>query len=75
MGTWLRGLPQDLLEELCALLMLSAHREEPEFTMRAKTYPSLYYDYKGFPEGTYHLSWSVERVPELAPGAQHCWTQ
>jgi aromatic ring-opening dioxygenase catalytic subunit (LigB family) len=55
----LPGLPK-------ALLVVSGHWEEPGFTASAAAKPELIFDYSGFPEHTYRLTWPAPGDPELA---------
>ncbi|WP_326542884.1 DODA-type extradiol aromatic ring-opening family dioxygenase [Pseudorhodoferax sp.] len=49
-----------------AILMLSAHWEEPAFTVQAHPAPGMIYDYGGFPEHTYHIHYRAPGDPALA---------
>jgi len=49
-----------------AILVISAHWEEPEHTVTTSPKPSLYFDYCGFPESTYKLEWPVPGEPDVA---------
>lgn len=49
-----------------AILMVSAHWEEPQFTVQATQKPDMIYDYGGFPEHTYHVHYPSAGSPELA---------
>lgn len=49
-----------------ALLVFSGHWEEKEFTIHTGAKPSLLYDYYGFPEHTYDLTYEAPGAPELA---------
>jgi aromatic ring-opening dioxygenase catalytic subunit (LigB family) len=49
-----------------ALLVISGHWEEPAFTAGAAAQPKLIFDYSGFPEHTYQLTWPAPGDPELA---------
>jgi aromatic ring-opening dioxygenase catalytic subunit (LigB family) len=49
-----------------ALLVISGHWEEPTFTTSAAVAPPLIFDYSGFPEHTYRLTWPAPGDPELA---------
>lgn len=49
-----------------ALLVISGHWEEPAFTASAAPHPELIFDYSGFPEHTYRLTWPAPGDPELA---------
>jgi len=49
-----------------ALLVISGHWEEPAFTASAAAQPALIFDYSGFPEETYKLTWPAPGSPDLA---------
>lgn len=49
-----------------ALLVISGHWEEPAFTTGAAAEPKLIFDYSGFPEHTYQLTWPAPGNPALA---------
>lgn len=49
-----------------AVLVISGHWEEPEFTVGSNPRPSLIYDYSGFPPETYRLKYDAPGSPELA---------
>ena len=49
-----------------AILVVSGHWEEPAFTASAAPAPQLIFDYSGFPEHTYRLTWPAPGSPELA---------
>lgn len=73
MGAYLKRLPQDVGEKPKAILVISAHWEEFEFTVQTKAAPGLLFDYYGFPPHTYELTWPApgsqalaERVQDLA---------
>jgi len=51
---------------LCALLVVSAHWEEPKPAVHFGAAPGMLYDYSGFPPETYRLSWPAPGSPELA---------
>ncbi len=53
-----------------ALLAISGHWEEPEFTVMSNPRPPLVYDYSGFPEHTYHLKYDAPGSPSLATRVQ-----
>jgi aromatic ring-opening dioxygenase catalytic subunit (LigB family) len=61
---------QDMARELGsppeAILMVSAHWEEPQFTVMATERPPMIYDYGGFPEHTYHVSYPAPGSPQTA---------
>ena len=49
-----------------ALLVVSAHWEEPAPTVMAAKHPPMLYDYYGFPPESYHLTWPAPGDPGLA---------
>lgn len=66
MASWLRGLAATLPELPKAIIVISAHWEEPVFAVTAAARPVLIYDYYGFPEHTYQLTYPASGEPELA---------
>ena len=46
--------------------MISAHWEEPEFTLTSSPKPPMIYDYGGFPDYTYHIHYDAPGDPALA---------
>lgn len=63
---FLEGLRASLSEKPKALLVISGHWEETSFTASAAEDPQLIFDYSGFPEHTYKLTWPAPGNPELA---------
>jgi aromatic ring-opening dioxygenase catalytic subunit (LigB family) len=63
---FLEGLAATLPEPPKAILVVSGHWEEPAFTASAAAAPELIFDYSGFPEHTYQLTWPSPGSPELA---------
>src|SRR5690242_18267045 len=49
-----------------ALLVISAHWEEPVPTVMSGTQPPMYFDYYGFPKAAYELMWPAPGDPALA---------
>jgi aromatic ring-opening dioxygenase catalytic subunit (LigB family) len=70
MQAWLQGLPAQVGVKPKALLVVSAHWEGARFTVNSQAKPDLLYDYYGFPEHTYQLSWPATGAPELAARAR-----
>jgi aromatic ring-opening dioxygenase catalytic subunit (LigB family) len=66
MGNWLKGLGATLGFRPSAILVISAHWEEAEFTVTSGANPPLIYDYFGFPEHTYRLTYPAAGLPVLA---------
>jgi aromatic ring-opening dioxygenase catalytic subunit (LigB family) len=63
---FLEGLAATLPAPPRAILVISGHWEEPAFTVGAAARPELIFDYSGFPEHTYRLTWPAPGDPELA---------
>ncbi len=63
---FLEGIASTLPEPPKALLVVSGHWEEAAFTASAALKPQLIFDYSGFPEETYRLTWPALGDPELA---------
>lgn len=53
-------------DKATALLVISAHWEEPRPTVHFGPRPGMLYDYGGFPDFTYKLSWPSPGSPALA---------
>ena len=66
MANWLRALASTLPAKPKALLVISAHWEEPEVTVNTATLPPLLYDYYGFPPETYAIKYDAPGSPDLA---------
>ncbi len=49
-----------------AILVVSAHWEEPVASITAAAEPPLIYDYGGFPEAAYHIRYPAPGAPALA---------
>lgn len=49
-----------------AIVVISAHWEEPVATVTSGKMPSLIYDYGGFPEQSYHIKYPCPGEPQLA---------
>jgi aromatic ring-opening dioxygenase catalytic subunit (LigB family) len=63
---WVRTLPAIRPR---ALLVVSAHWEEPVPTVMTADHPPLLYDYYGFPPESYRLTWPAPGDPQLAADA------
>ena len=63
---FLEGLAKTLPAPPKAMVVVSGHWEEAAFTASAAASPELIYDYSGFPEHTYRLSWPAPGDPALA---------
>jgi len=66
----LRRIPSEVGDTPAAILMVSAHWEEPVFTAMAHPHPPMLYDYYGFPEDTYRVRYPAPGAPTVA--AQAC---
>jgi aromatic ring-opening dioxygenase catalytic subunit (LigB family) len=66
MQAYLAGLIDSLPERPKAILLVSGHWEERDVTVHVGNGQPLLYDYYGFPEHTYHLSWDAPGAPEVA---------
>ena len=60
----LARMPADVGRTPRAVLMLSAHWEEPLFTVQTNAQPPMLYDYGGFPDFTYRIRQVVALVRE-----------
>jgi len=54
-----------------AVLVISGHWEESEFTLATSAHPSTIYDYSGFPPHTYELKYPAPGAPDLATHVAH----
>jgi aromatic ring-opening dioxygenase catalytic subunit (LigB family) len=66
MAAWLKAMPEAVGPKPAAILVISAHWEEPEFTVTTSPKPPLLFDYYGFPEHTYRLRYDAPGSPDLA---------
>ena len=65
MVTFMRQLPSRL-QKPDAILVISAHWEENNATLLGAKNPIMYYDYYGFPDKAYEITYSAPGDPELA---------
>jgi aromatic ring-opening dioxygenase catalytic subunit (LigB family) len=63
---YLVGLGKRYRDRTRAILAISAHWEEPKATVHFGPEPGMLYDYGGFPDHTYSLSYPAPGSPELA---------
>lgn len=66
MGNFLKQVGATLPQRPTAIVMVSAHWLEPQFTVTGHARPALIYDYYGFPEHTYELTYPAPGEPQLA---------
>ncbi|WP_299565568.1 class III extradiol ring-cleavage dioxygenase [uncultured Sulfitobacter sp.] len=64
--SFLEALSASLPEKPKALLIISGHWEAREFTVQSNPAPPLLFDYNGFPQHTYELTWPAPGDPALA---------
>jgi len=66
MESWLRSLVVQVGKAPRALLVISAHWEADTFSVNTRADHELLYDYYGFPEHTYRITWPARGDPALA---------
>jgi len=66
MAAYLRGIDASLGARPKAVLVVSGHWEATPPTVNTAAHPSLLFDYSGFPEHTYRLTYPVAGSAELA---------
>jgi aromatic ring-opening dioxygenase catalytic subunit (LigB family) len=66
MAAYLRGIAPSLAQRPKAVLIISGHWETEVPTVNAAQEHSLYFDYYGFPEHTYRLTYPAKGSPDLA---------
>lgn len=66
METFLKGLADTLPARPKAIVLISAHWLEPEFSLTGNPRPPLIFDYYGFPQHTYELTYPAPGDPCLA---------
>lgn len=71
---FMRALPAQLIAPK-AIVVFSAHWEEPVVTLQAHSQPPMYYDYYGFPPETYKTQYSAPGSPELAQEIEEALTR
>jgi aromatic ring-opening dioxygenase catalytic subunit (LigB family) len=74
-AAWLKGLVAGLPERPKAILVVSGHWEAPQFTVGAGARPGMVFDYYGFPEHTYRLTFDAPGAPSLAARVRDLLTQ
>jgi len=62
----LARMPADIGRRPRAVLMLSAHWEAPQFTVQTDPAPGMLYDYGGFPDFTYRITYPAPGAPAVA---------
>ena len=66
MADFLTHISNGLPERPKAILIVSAHWQTQEFSITASEQPELIYDYSGFPQHTYQLTYPAAGAPVLA---------
>lgn len=66
MAIFLKSIPSFLPQRPKAIIVISAHWETAQFTVTSGKQPDLIYDYYGFPEHTYKLTYPANGAPKLA---------
>ena len=66
MAAFLKDLHLTLPQRPKAIVVISGHWMEDEFSVTIGAHPPLIYDYHGFPEHTYRLQYAAPGAPELA---------
>lgn len=62
----LQAIPSALPQPPEAILVISGHWEESEFTVSTAARPGMLYDYAGFPEETYRVEYPAPGHPQIA---------
>jgi len=70
MAVWLSGLGSSLGVAPKAMVVISGHWEEADFTVTSNPKPPLIYDYFGFPARTYQIKYDAPGSPALAQRVQ-----
>lgn len=66
MAAFLKGIEATLPARPSAIVLVSGHWLEPQFSVTGGAQPGLIYDYRGFPAHTYELRYPAPGSPELA---------
>ena len=66
MAEYLRRVPDDVGLRPRALVVISGHWEEKVVTIQNNPAPPLFYDYHGFPDSTYQITFPAPGAPEIA---------
>jgi aromatic ring-opening dioxygenase catalytic subunit (LigB family) len=66
LSQWLQMIPTFLPQTPEAIVVITAHWEEKDFSLSSNPNPDLYFDYYGFPPQTYELLYEAPGNPDLA---------
>ncbi|MGE6474048.1 DODA-type extradiol aromatic ring-opening family dioxygenase [Psychrobacter sp. NPDC078631] len=75
MAMFLKSISARLPERPKAILIISAHWQTAEFSITTGKQPNLIYDYYGFPEHTYSLTYPALGAPALAKQVSRLLTE
>ena len=75
MAQWLGELGATLPNKPTAILVISAHWEESVVSVGSHANPPLIYDYFGFPEHTYQITYPAPGAPHIAQQVQQLLEQ
>jgi aromatic ring-opening dioxygenase catalytic subunit (LigB family) len=75
LATSLQAIPNQIGVTPKAILVISGHWEERDFTVMSSAAPPMIYDYSGFPEHTYHIKYSAPGAPQVARRVQELLAQ
>lgn len=62
----LKDIAAELKEKPTAVVAITGHWEAPEFRVGSSAEPGMVYDYSGFPQHTYHVTYPAPGSPDLA---------
>ncbi|MEP7039640.1 MAG: class III extradiol ring-cleavage dioxygenase [Acidobacteriota bacterium] len=71
----LRAMPGEIGTIPKAILVVSGHWEEDNFTVMTGSAPPMIYDYSGFPEHTYRVEYNAPGSPETADRVRELLTK
>ena len=71
----LQDIPRQLPQRPNAVLVISGHWEEQEFTVSSSARPGMVFDYHGFPESLYHINYPAPGSPQLAERVRNLLVQ
>ena len=74
LADWLKGLGHSITPVPKAIVVISGHWEEEQFSVTSHPHPPLFFDYYGFPEHTYKLKYDAPGSPALAQRIQELLT-